>query len=151
MADAVLHVYTVLAGRACTLITRRDVQGTKTHRSKREVPLTSAALAALDRLPKVRTLSRFIFAGPKGGPFDVNNFRRREWGPAIDSAGIEKPARIYDCDRPSHRTRWRRESPCELAWIMGTSVGMFEAHYGAVLDTAHESLLERLDSAMAVG
>ena len=40
---------------------------------------------------------------------------------------------------------------CELARIMGRSVGMFEAHYGAVLDTAHESLLERLDSAMAVG
>jgi hypothetical protein len=29
--------------------------------------------------------------------------------------------------------------------IMGTSVGMVEAHYGALLDTAHHSLLERLD------
>jgi hypothetical protein len=34
----------------------------------------------------------------------------------------------------------------ELARIMGTSVGMIEAHYGALLDTAHESLLDRLDS-----
>ena len=34
----------------------------------------------------------------------------------------------------------------ELARIMGTSVGMIEAHYGALLDTAHESLLERLDA-----
>jgi hypothetical protein len=33
----------------------------------------------------------------------------------------------------------------ELARIMGTSVAMIEAHYGALLDTAHESLLERLD------
>ena len=32
--------------------------------------------------------------------------------------------------------------------FMGTSVAMLEAHYGALLDTAHESLLERLDSAM---
>ena len=33
----------------------------------------------------------------------------------------------------------------ELARIMGTSVGMIEAHYGALLDAAHESLLERLE------
>jgi hypothetical protein len=29
---------------------------------------------------------------------------------------------------------------------MGTSVAMIEAHYGALLDTAHESLLERLEA-----
>jgi hypothetical protein len=34
----------------------------------------------------------------------------------------------------------------ELARIMGTSVSMIEAHYGALLDTAHESLLTRLDA-----
>jgi hypothetical protein len=27
----------------------------------------------------------------------------------------------------------------------GTSVKMIEAHYGALLDTAHESMLERLE------
>jgi hypothetical protein len=30
------------------------------------------------------------------GPFDVANFRRRVWAPAIDSAGIAQRARIYD-------------------------------------------------------
>jgi hypothetical protein len=34
----------------------------------------------------------------------------------------------------------------ELARIMGKSVGMIEAHYGALLDTAHGALLERLDA-----
>jgi hypothetical protein len=34
----------------------------------------------------------------------------------------------------------------ELARIMGTSVGMFEAHYGALIDSARESLLERLEA-----
>jgi hypothetical protein len=29
---------------------------------------------------------------------------------------------------------------------MGTSVEMIERHYGALLDTAHESLLERLEA-----
>ena len=34
----------------------------------------------------------------------------------------------------------------ELARIMGTSVAMIEAHYGALLDTAHTGLLDRLES-----
>ena len=29
---------------------------------------------------------------------------------------------------------------------MGTSVGMIERHYGALLDAAHESLLDRLEA-----
>jgi hypothetical protein len=37
----------------------------------------------------------------------------------------------------------------ELARIMGTSVSMIEAHYGALLDTAHDSLLERLEAVNA--
>jgi hypothetical protein len=34
----------------------------------------------------------------------------------------------------------------ELARIMGTSVRMIELHYGALLDTANESLLDRLET-----
>jgi hypothetical protein len=33
----------------------------------------------------------------------------------------------------------------ELARIMGTRVGMIEAHYGALIDTAHDAILARLD------
>ena len=77
--------------------TRRvlTVRGTKTQRSRREVPLTSAALEALDSLP-ARLDSPYVFAGPRRGPFDLANFRRREWGRAIESAGVKKPARLYD-------------------------------------------------------
>jgi hypothetical protein len=38
----------------------------------------------------------------------------------------------------------------KLARIMGTSVGMIEAHYGALLDTAHTGLLERLEAFVAL-
>jgi len=34
----------------------------------------------------------------------------------------------------------------ELGRIMGTSVGMIERHYGALIDTARESLLECLEA-----
>ena len=59
----------------------------------------SCAVAAAD--------SPYIFAGPKRRPFDFHNFRRREWGPAIVSAEIVRPARIYDLRSTSSRTRWR--------------------------------------------
>ena len=33
----------------------------------------------------------------------------------------------------------------ELARIMGTSVKMIEAHYGTLIDTAHDAILSRLE------
>jgi integrase len=123
------------------------VRGTKTQRSRREVPLTSAALDALDSLPP-RIDTAYVFGGPKGGPFDVANFRRREWGPAIEAAGIVKPARVYDLRSTfASNALAAGITVYELARIMGTSVAMIEAHYGALLDTAHESMLERLEAA----
>ena len=122
------------------------VRGTKTQRSRREVPLTSAALAALDSLP-VRIDTVYVFGGTKGGPFDLHNFRRREWGPAIESAGITTPARMYDLRSTfASNALAAGITVYELARIMGTSVTMIEAHYGALLDTAHESMLERLEA-----
>jgi integrase len=84
------------------LLERRDVdrtrrvltvRGTKTSGSWREIPLSGRALAAIDRLP-----ARFgpLFVAPDGGPLNLNNFRRRVWGPAVTASGIAKPARIYD-------------------------------------------------------
>jgi integrase len=124
------------------------VRGTKTQRSRREVPLTSSSLSALDSLP-TRLDSPYVFAGPKGGPFDLANFRRREWGPAIEAAGIATPARMYDL-RSTFASNALASgiTVYELARIMGTSVSMIEAHYGALLDTAHESMLERLEAAI---
>ena len=123
-----------------------SVRGTKTHRSMREVPLTAAALTALDSLP-ARIDSRYVFGGQRRGPFDLANFRRREWGPAIDAAGVVKPARIYDLRSTfASNALAAGITVYELARIMGTSVGMIEAHYGALLDTAHEGILDRLDA-----
>lgn len=127
--------------------TRRilTVRGTKTKRSFRKVPLTAPALQALDWLV-ARVDSPYVFAGAKRGPFDVHNFRRREWNPAVNSSGIEKAARLLDL-----RSTFASNALAagitifEHARIIGTSVAMIEAHYGALLDTAQDSLLERLD------
>jgi integrase len=133
------------------------VRGTKTARSRREVPLASATLAALDSLP-ARLDSPFVF-GPQRRqrneagvlvpqPFDVDNFRRREWGPAIVAAGVTKPARIYDLRSTfASNALAAGITTFELARIMGTSVGMIEAHFGALIDTAHDAILTRLEAA----
>ena len=122
------------------------VRGTKTQRSKREVPLTAAALAALDSLP-ARLDSSYVFGSTRNGPFDVHNFRRREWGPAVDAAGIARPARIYDLRSTfASNALAAGITTFELARIMGTSVGMIEAHYGTLIDTAHDAILARLEA-----
>lgn len=126
------------------------VQGTKTVRSRREVPLTRAALDALEDVP-ARIDSRYLFASIRGGPFDLHNFRNRIWIPAIDSAGVEKPARLYDLRSTfASNALAAGITTFELARIMGTSVGMIEAHYGALIDTAHDAILARLELSPAV-
>ena len=113
----------------------------------------ATALAALDQVPP-RIDSRYVFTTTRKcpgrnepGPFDVANFRRRVWAPAIDSAGIAKPARIYDLRSTFISNALANGvTVFETARVAGTSVKMIEAHYGALLDTAHESLLERLEA-----
>jgi hypothetical protein len=66
--------------------------------------------------------------------------------PAIESAVGHQAAGSYD-----RRATFASNALAagvrvyELAPIMGTSVGMIEAHDGAPLDTAHDSKLERLE------
>jgi integrase len=78
--------------QAGTLHVRRTVSAGevvelgKTARSRRQVPLTKRALAALDAIsPRLDT--PLIFSAPSGGPIHLDNFRGREWVPAIEASG----------------------------------------------------------------
>jgi integrase len=78
---------------------------------------------------------------------NLDNWRRREWAPAIEAAGILTPARIYDL-----RSTFASDalaagvSVFELARIMGTSIEMIERHYGTLLDGAGDGIAGRLDA-----
>lgn len=72
----------------------RPVKETKTRRSIRAVPLQSAALAALDRLPE--TEGPLLFPAAQGGHIDLHNFRPRHWRPAQTALGIDPIRRPYD-------------------------------------------------------
>jgi integrase len=84
----------VLAVRR-TISSGEVVELAKTGRSRRQVPLSERALAALDDIPP-RLDTPYLFPARRGGPFDLASFRRREWAPAIEALGVHRPARVYD-------------------------------------------------------
>jgi integrase len=132
------------------LSVRRTVSGGevmelgKTARSRRQVPLSPLALDAIDALPP-RLDSPYLIPAPRGGVFDLHNFRSREWLPAIEASGVRTPARIYDL-RSSFASNALAASVSvfELARIMGTSVAMIERSYGTLVEGAGADIARRL-------
>lgn len=118
----------------------------KTDRSRRQVPLSHRAAAAYDARP-ARLGTRLLYPAPEGGIVCLDNFRAREWAPAVEAAGVATPARIYDLRSTfASDALAARVTVFELARIMGTSVDMIERHYGALLDGAGEGIAARLDA-----
>jgi integrase len=116
----------------------------KTARSRRQVPLSPRALDAIDALPP-RLDSRFVIPARRGGPFDLANFRRREWSPAVEASGVRRPARIYDLRSTfASNALAASVSVFELARIMGTSVAMIERSYGTLIEGAGADIARRL-------
>jgi integrase len=122
------------------------VELAKTQRSRRQIPLARRALDALGGIP-ARLDAPLLFPAQGGQLLNLDNFRRREWAPAIEAAGIHPPARIYDLRSTfASNALAAGVSVFELARVMGTSLEMIERHYGALLDGAGAGIASRLDA-----
>jgi hypothetical protein len=120
--------------RARDLITEREDDGKR---------LATELQATLEALP-LRLDTPLIFAAPQGKLLNLDNWRRPHWAPAIEGAGMRKPAPMYDL-----RSTFASDalaagvSVFELARIMAASVRMIERHYGALLDGAGAGIAGR--------
>jgi len=118
----------------------------KTSGARRQVPLSARASAALDAIPP-RIDTPLVFPAARGGVLNLDNWRRRSWGPAIEASGVARPARIYDLRSTFASDALAAGVPIfTLARIMGTSVRMIERHYGALLDGAGAGIADQLDA-----
>lgn len=119
----------------------------KTVRSRRNVPLTSRALAAVDALT-ARVDTPLLFPAPKGGFIDLDNWRRRDWRPALDAAGLDSGLTPYAM-RHTYASFALDAGVTifELARLMGTSVKVIDDTYGHLVrgsfDRVRSALEER--------
>ncbi len=120
------------------IVQRRVTDGRLTPYPKterRRVPLTPRALDALDRLP-ARLDTPLLFPAPRGGYIDLDNWRMREWYPALEAAGIARRGPYQLRHTFATEALAAGVSIFQLARLMGASVKTIDKHYGHL---AHDS------------
>ncbi len=141
------------AGAAVT-VQRRFADGLltpypKTKRSRRRVPLSRRAVDALEALP-ARIDSPLVFPAVKGGHIRLDNWRHREWYPALEAAGLQRRGPYALRHSFATEALHAGVSVFELARVMGTSVEMIDRTYGHLARDSFDSIRGRLDAHNAV-
>jgi integrase len=128
-------------------VQRRYARGTltpypKTEGSRRRVPLTPEALAALG---PARIDTPYLFANRFGERLNYDNWRGRIWAPALDAAGVRQrgPYTLRHCF--ATRALAVGISIFELSRLMGASVTTIDRHYGHLAHGSEDRIRDLLD------
>jgi integrase len=120
----------------------------KTERSRRRVPLTARALAAVESLPP-RLDTPLVFPAGQGGHIGLDTWRTREWYPALEAAGVERRGPYALRHTFATEALAAGVSTFELARVMGTSVAMIDRTYGHLARDSEDSIRIRLEARAA--
>jgi integrase len=137
--------------RSAVVVQRRYSDGVLTpypKTTRRRVPLTARAMLALDALPP-RIDTPLLFPAVEGGHVNLDNWRTREWYPALDAAGIERRGPYQLRHTFATEALAAGISIFELARVMGASVKTIDKHYGHLARDSEDSIRARLDARAA--
>jgi integrase len=137
------------AGRAVA-VQRRVSNGIvtpypKTDGSRRRVPLTERALAAYRRLP-ARVDTPLVFPAPEGAYVNLDNWRNRDWYPALEAAGIGKRGPYHLRHMFASEALAAGISIFELSRLLGASVREIDRTYGHLVRDSEDAIRARLDA-----
>jgi integrase len=137
--------------RQAVVVQRRFADGVLTpypKTARRRVPLSARAMHALDTLP-ARVDTPLLFAAVKGGYINLDNWRTREWYPALDAAGIDRRGPYHLRHTFATEALASGMTLFQLARVMGASAKTIDKHYGHLAHDSEESIGTILDAASA--